>query len=65
ELAETYAATIAEPLSQGYALCEIRDRLRRAKQSAGAERVLGKARQVAEKVTDQGLRKELLNRLAQ
>ncbi len=65
ELAETYAATIAEPLSQGYALCEIRDRLRRAKQSAGAERVLAKARQVAEKVTDQGLRKELLNRLAQ
>ncbi|MDE0734482.1 MAG: hypothetical protein OSB47_01585 [Pirellulaceae bacterium] len=65
ELAETYAATIAEPLSQGYALCEISDRLRRAEQSAGAERVLAKARQVAEKVTDQGLRKELINRLAQ
>ena len=65
ELAETYAATIAEPLSQGYALCEIRDRLRRAKQSAGADRVLAKARLVAEKVMDQGLRNELLNRLAQ
>ena len=65
ELAETYAATIALALSQGYALCEISDRLRRAKQSAGAERVLAKARQVAEKVTDQGLRKELINRLAQ
>lgn len=65
EQAETSAEAIEEPLNQGYALCEIRDRLRRAKQAAGAERVSAKARQVAEKVTDQGLRKELLNRLGQ
>jgi hypothetical protein len=62
--AEETAASIKDPLSQGYALCEISARLAKAKQSKAAKRLLDQAKEVAEKVADKGLRSELLKRIA-
>jgi len=61
--AEKDAASIQDPLSQGYALCEIGSRLLKAKRTQAAQRVFDRAKAVAEKVTDKGLRTELLKRI--
>lgn len=64
EQAEKEATSIEDPLSQGYALCEISGRLSSAKRVEAAQRVRDQAREVAEKVADEGLRGELLKRIA-
>ena len=64
EQAEKEATSIEDPLSQGYALCEISGRLSNAKRVEAAQRVRDQAREVAEKVVDEGLRGELLKRIA-
>ena len=61
--AEKEAASIEDPLSQGYALCEISGRLSKAKRAQAAQRTLDQAKAVAEKVADKGLRSELLKRI--
>lgn len=63
--AEERAGKIEESLSQGYALVEIGRRLSRAQRASEANRVLATAREVARQVTDQGLRNELLKRIAE
>jgi hypothetical protein len=64
EQAEKEATSIEDPLSQGYALCEISGRLSNAKRVEAAQRLRDQAREVAEKVVDEGLRNELLKRIA-
>ncbi len=64
QMAEKGVSAIEEPLNRGYALCEIGERLSKAKRASAAQRVRNTAKQLAEEVSDQGLRNELLKRIA-